>query len=93
MFMDQVTRRYYVLVGSTTGLRTQSQRERDDAAFMGRGHHLAVPTVDATHPGAARRYWCVQMGSPGELAAPDAVSQLLKLGRSRITHGERALGG
>lgn len=93
MFMDQVTRRYYVLVGSTTGLRNEWQRERDDAAFMGRGHHLAVPAVDATHPGAARRYWCVQMGSPGELADPDTVSHLLKLGRSRLTHAESALGG
>lgn len=83
VFMDRVTRRYYVLVGPTTGLRKEWQHERGDAAYLGRGHHLGVPAVDATRPDAGRSYWCVEMGGAGELAAPDAVSQLVQLGRSR----------
>ncbi|MFB6961309.1 hypothetical protein ACFCYB_30975 [Streptomyces sp. NPDC056309] len=78
--MDQENQRYYVLVGATTGLREEWERARDDAEFLGRGHYLGVPAVTITSPDR-RCYWCVEMDGAGDLAAPDAVAQLVQLGR------------
>ncbi|MER7841648.1 hypothetical protein ABTY98_38630 [Streptomyces sp. NPDC096040] len=83
VFADLTTLRYYVLVGHTTGLREEWEQARDDAEFMGRGHFLGVPALNATSP-ERRHYWCVEMDSAGELAASDAVSQLVQTGRYRL---------
>ncbi|MFF9091413.1 hypothetical protein ACF1BE_34670 [Streptomyces sp. NPDC014991] len=50
---------------------------------MGRGHFLGVPALDATSPDHGH-YWCVEMDSAADLAASDAVSQLVHTGRYRL---------
>ncbi|QHA07821.1 hypothetical protein GQF42_35030 [Streptomyces broussonetiae] len=92
VFMDQELLRYYALVGASTGCRLEWTLARDDAEFMGVGHYLGVPALDATTP-KVRRYWCVEMDSAGELAPGDAVARLVRVGRSKIARGDRQLGG
>ncbi|MFE9312852.1 hypothetical protein ACFYM5_35375 [Streptomyces sp. NPDC006706] len=92
VFMDQENLRYYVLVGTSTGRRPEWERARDDAEFMGSGHYLGVPALDATSP-EARMYWCVPMDGPANLASAPAVSQLVGNGRLRLACGEAPSGG
>ncbi|MEU3862717.1 hypothetical protein AB0F03_36335 [Streptomyces sp. NPDC028722] len=92
VFVDRETLRYYALVGSSTGRRTEWKRAGNDAGFMGAGHYLGVPAADATSL-MGRIAWCVEMDSPGDLAPADAVSQLVHTGRYRLAGGERHLGG
>ncbi|MEU7407922.1 hypothetical protein AB0B40_01095 [Streptomyces sp. NPDC042638] len=73
-FVDRELLRYYILVGSSAGLRREWSRKGDDAAFMGVGHYLGVPAVDAVDL-TARTAWCVEMASLGDLAPADAVSK------------------
>ncbi|KOX03643.1 hypothetical protein ADL04_10635 [Streptomyces sp. NRRL B-3648] len=91
-FVDRESLRYYVLVGSSTGRRTAWNRLGAGAEFMGAGHYLGVPAVTVTSP-TARIAWCVEIGSPGDLAPADAVSQLVLTGRYRLAGGERSAGG
>ncbi|MET9445669.1 hypothetical protein [Streptomyces cinerochromogenes] len=91
-FVDRETLRYYALVGSSTGRRTEWNRSGTGAGFMGTGHYLGVPAVHVTSP-TARLAWCVGMDSPGDLAPADAVCQLVHTGRYRLAGGERSLGG
>ncbi|WP_053709111.1 hypothetical protein [Streptomyces sp. NRRL B-3648] len=91
VFADGMGVSYYVLVGNTIGLREEWEQAQDDAEFMGRGHYLGVPAVDATSP-RPRSFWCVEMGSAGELASADAVSQLVATGRHRLVC-DRQIGG
>ncbi|MFJ5035552.1 hypothetical protein ACIQB5_47875 [Streptomyces sp. NPDC088560] len=93
VFTDRSNLRYYVLVGNSTGLRREWTLRRDDAEFMGRGHYVGVPAVDATSREVAGSYWCVEMASAGELAAPDVASQLVRIGRFRLARGEGACNG
>ncbi|MEU7425656.1 hypothetical protein [Streptomyces sp. NPDC040750] len=83
VFAGLTTLRYYVLVRNITGLREEWEQARDDAAFMGRGHFLGVPALDATSPDH-RHYWCVEMDGAADLAASDVVSQLVQTGRYRL---------
>ncbi|GGJ56397.1 hypothetical protein [Streptomyces brasiliensis] len=94
VFLDQLTHRYYVLVGASTRYRSEWDQPRcEDAEFIGRGHFLGVPPVQATTPEAGPSYWCVPMDSLGDLTRPDAVTQLLSVGRFQLTsRGERATG-
>lgn len=94
VFLDQPTHRYYVLVGATTGHRAEWDQPRcEDAEFLGRGHFLGVPPVQATTPEAGPSYWCVPMGTLGDLTRPDAVTQLLSVGRFQLaSRSERPAG-
>ncbi|MFE9132427.1 hypothetical protein ACFYOF_44700 [Streptomyces sp. NPDC007148] len=88
-FLDQLTHRYYVLVGASTGCRPQwSARRSEDAELIGRAHFLGIPPVQSTTPGAGPSYWCVPMDSPGDLCAAGAVEQLLAYGRYNLTAQE-----
>ncbi|MFD8375301.1 hypothetical protein ACFV2Z_31715 [Streptomyces sp. NPDC059688] len=82
VLVDQTTLRYYLLVGSTTGLREQCEQGRDDAEFKGSGHYLGVPALGATTP-ARRSYWCLESGCVGDLVVAK-VSQLVTTGRYRL---------
>ncbi|WNZ14952.1 hypothetical protein [Streptomyces sp. 11x1] len=86
VFMDQYAQRYYVLVPVSTGRRPEwlASRRPLRAEFLGRGCFLGVPRPDVTEPESTRCYWCVPMDGPGTLAVPDAVSQLVSVGRSRL---------
>ncbi|MFI0812901.1 hypothetical protein [Streptomyces echinatus] len=91
-FVDRELLRYYVLVGSGAARRREWKHKGDAAGFMGVGHYLGVPAVDAVDL-TARTAWCVEMASLGDLAPADAVSQLVHSGRFRLAGGERRLGG
>ncbi|MGW2708493.1 hypothetical protein ACWC4J_05795 [Streptomyces sp. NPDC001356] len=92
VFVDREMLRYCVLAGSSTGPLRDWKRAGNDAEFMGVGHYLGVPAVDAIDL-TARRAWCVEMASLGDLAPAAAVSQLVHIGRYRLAGGERHLGG
>ncbi|MGW4883348.1 hypothetical protein [Streptomyces murinus] len=83
VFANLSRRRYFVLVPTSTALHPDWKRPRDDAAYMGAGHLLAVPAPDRTDP-RQRRYWCVEADRPGTLVAADAVTQLVQIGRDRL---------
>lgn len=72
---------YYVLVPPSAALR----RRPPDTAFFGRTARLVVPRPDLTDSGQHGRssYWAVPMGGPGNLCSPDAVWQLVTVGRYR----------
>ncbi len=90
VFMDLYAQRYYVLVPVSAGQRYEWAARRDpEAEFLGRGCFLGVPRPDATEPEGVRSYWCVPMDGPGNLASPDAVSQLLAVARFRRAKAER----
>lgn len=89
VFVDLYAQRYYVLVPVSAGRRYEWAVRRDpEAEFLGRGCFLGVPRPDRTEPEGVRSYWCVPMDGPGDLAVPDAVSQLLAVARFRRAKAE-----
>lgn len=90
VFVDVASRRYYALVpGSAARQDAWKSRLVPEAECLGSGCFLGVPTPGATAPSEARSYWCVPMDSPGELCAPQAVSQLVMTGRYQRAVAER----
>ncbi|MGW0826657.1 hypothetical protein [Streptomyces sp. NPDC002845] len=90
VFLDLYAQRYYVLVPVSAGKQdTWAARRDPEVEFLGRGCFLGVPRPDSTEPEGVRSYWCVPMDGPGNLAVPDAVSQLLAVARFRRAKAER----
>ncbi len=84
VFMDLYAQRYYVLVPVSAGqLPGWAARRDPEAEFLGQGCFLGVPRPENTQPEGVRSYWCVPMDSPGNLASPHAVAQLLAVARFR----------
>ncbi|MER5918473.1 hypothetical protein ABT124_51790 [Streptomyces sp. NPDC001982] len=49
--------------------------------------------MQATMPDAGPSYWCVPMDTAGDLTRPDAVTQLLSIGRFQLAaRSERPAG-
>jgi hypothetical protein len=88
VFLDQRNHSYYVLVGVSMGRLRALQRPCDVAAFLGRHHFLGVPDPSFTDP-SRRCYWCVEMDSPADLTAANAVLQLVSTGRERLRNERR----
>ncbi len=95
VFMDQYAQWYYVLVPASTGMRSEwrSPRLPPGAEFLGRDCFLGAPRPDVVSPTeGVRSYWCVPMEGPGMLGVPDAVSQLVAVGRFQQA-ADREAGG
>ncbi|MFB8777209.1 hypothetical protein [Streptomyces broussonetiae] len=93
VFVDREVQRYFALVPPSTGRRREWQLARDDAEFIGPGHYLGVPSVDATSPQDGRSFWSVEFESAGALASPGAVKALVDHCRLRAAQQASAQGG
>ncbi|MDX3298564.1 hypothetical protein PV569_33425 [Streptomyces scabiei] len=95
VFMDQYAQWYYVLVPASTGMRPEwrSPRLPPGVEFLGQDCFLGAPRPDVVRPEeGVRSYWCVPMEGPGSLGVPDAVSQLVAIGRFQQAAGREADG-
>lgn len=96
VFVDHAAQRYYALTPRSTADRKEWQgRPRDEhAVFLGSDSYLGVPNPAEQHgPDVWRRSrWCVPMDGPGDLCGPEAVSQLVAVGRYRLMAMEARAG-
>ncbi|MFF3754536.1 hypothetical protein ACFYYH_29500 [Streptomyces sp. NPDC002018] len=70
---------YYALVPP----RTTETWGSPLAVVRGRGAWLVVPRVDWAGPRPVGPHWAVRVERAGKLCAPDAVAELLRVGRDR----------
>ncbi|MFJ5114197.1 hypothetical protein ACIQAD_26555 [Streptomyces sp. NPDC088551] len=71
---------YYALVPPGTCETWQSV----EAVVCGRGGWLGIPRPGCTAPTPVAPYWAVPVEQAGKLCAPDAVAELLRVGRARL---------
>ncbi|MFE2747954.1 hypothetical protein ACFXKX_27070 [Streptomyces scopuliridis] len=71
---------YYALVPPGTCETWRSA----EALVRGPGAWLGIPRPDRTEPTSVIPYWAVPVKQAGKLCAPDAVSELLRVGRARL---------
>jgi hypothetical protein len=78
---DTVARRYYALVPAGT-----TRWKAPDTICLGHGCHLGIPLPGRTGHDSQewRSYWSVPMESVGALCVPDAVADLVAIGRYRL---------
>lgn len=71
---------YYALVPASTALRW----DVPDLLCLGRESSLGVPRPGLTGAGRERLYWSVPTDPAGRLCLPDAVTQLVMVGRYMV---------
>ncbi|WP_046495100.1 hypothetical protein [Streptomyces odonnellii] len=71
---------YYALVPPGTCAAWRSPL----AVVRGEGGWLGIPREDQTEPHAVATYWTVPVSQVGGLCDPDAVAELLRVGRERL---------
>ncbi|MGW6598517.1 hypothetical protein [Streptomyces sp. NPDC055036] len=74
---------YYALVPPGTCETWRSA----EAVVRGPGAWLGIPRPDRTEPTPVTPYWAVPVEQVGKLCGPDAVAELLRVGRSRLESG------
>ncbi|MGW6600919.1 hypothetical protein [Streptomyces sp. NPDC055036] len=55
-----------------------------EAVVRGPGARLGIPRPDRTDPTPVTPYWAVPVEQAGKLCGPDAVAELLRVGRARL---------
>jgi hypothetical protein len=83
---------YYVLVPAGTDRLPPWSYHSEDAECLGPNAYLGVPDPTHTDPGVGFSYWCVPPHEAKTLCSPDAVAQLLKDCRCRLTAAEANTG-
>ncbi|MEV4972202.1 hypothetical protein [Streptomyces scopuliridis] len=71
---------YYALVPPGTCETWRSS----EALVRGRGAWLGIPRPDHTKPTPVTPYWAVPVKQTGKLCTPEAVAELLRVGRTRL---------
>ncbi|MFF4501628.1 hypothetical protein [Streptomyces sp. NPDC001401] len=92
VFADTRWHLYYALVPEGTDRYPPWSYRSDDAECLGPNAYLGVPDPTHTDPGAGFSHWCVPPHDPETLCSPDAVAQLLRDGRYRLTAAEASTG-
>ncbi|MBT2418047.1 hypothetical protein J7F01_08685 [Streptomyces sp. ISL-22] len=92
VFADTRWHLYYALVPEGTDRLLPWNYGSGDAECLGPNTYLGVPDPTRTDPGVGFSYWCVPPHAPDTLCSLDAVAQLLKDGRCRLTAAEANTG-
>ncbi|MEV0639374.1 hypothetical protein AB0I77_31455 [Streptomyces sp. NPDC050619] len=92
VFADTRWHLYYALVPEGTDRVPSWNYRSAGAECLGPNSYLGVPDLSRTRPGEGFSYWCVPLHTPGKLCSPDAVIQLVRYGRYRLTTTEAKTG-
>ncbi|MFH0516312.1 hypothetical protein ACHBTE_03950 [Streptomyces sp. M41] len=92
VFADTRWHLYYALVPEGADRLPSWSYRTEDAECLGSNAYLGVPDPTRTDPGVGFSYWCGPSHNPEALCSLDAVAQLLKDGRCRLTAAEADTG-